>query len=40
MIIVIDYSWASIHAILEKLNLDDVGAYSKRVYRLATCFHN
>ena len=34
-IILIDYSWASIHAILETLNLEDVSAYSKRVYRLA-----
>ena len=34
-IIVIDYSWASIHAILETFNLENVIAYSKRVYRLA-----
>jgi hypothetical protein len=34
-IICIDYAWASTHAILEVLNLDDIFSYSKRIFRMA-----
>lgn len=35
-IMVVDYSWATMHALLETLNLDTVETYSKRVFKIAT----